>query len=106
MLGTVDPSPLDAANAEFIRRGVMVSVASRDANHTPSVARAFGCRVAPDRRRVTVFLAASQPEALLRDPSDTGGRDSRPTRVRTGRAAARTGVGGSATCRAARAHDG
>jgi hypothetical protein len=42
-------------------------VASRDAAHVPSVTRALGCRVSPDRRRVTVFLLASQSATLLRD---------------------------------------
>jgi hypothetical protein len=68
----VDNSPLDEANALFIRCGVMVSVASRDAHHVASLARALGCRVAPDRRSVTAFLAASQCEVLLRDLRDTG----------------------------------
>ena len=68
---TVDPPPLDAANAAFIRCGVMVSVASRDSRHVASLSRALGCRVAPDRRRVTAFLAATQAEVLLRDLRDT-----------------------------------
>lgn len=71
MSGPPDSTPLDAANAAFIGCGVMVSVASRDANLAPSVVRALGCRVAPDRRRVTVLLAGSQSAALLRDLRDT-----------------------------------
>ena len=67
----VDNPPLDAGNAAFIRSGVMVSLASRDARHVPSVARALGCRIAPDRRSVTAFLDASQCAALLRDVCDT-----------------------------------
>ncbi len=66
-----DDPPLDAAHAAFIRCGVMVSVASRDADHVPSVARALGCRIAPDRRSATVFLDATQCPALLRDVRDT-----------------------------------
>jgi hypothetical protein len=68
----VDNPPLDAANAEFIRCGVMVSVASRDASHVASLSRALGCRVAPDRRRMTAFLPASQCETLLRDLRESG----------------------------------
>lgn len=68
---SVDRPLLDEANAAFIRCGAMVSVASRDANHVPSVARALGCRIATDRRSVTVFLDASQCEALLRDVRET-----------------------------------
>jgi hypothetical protein len=71
MTTPVDNPLLDAANAKFIQSGVMVSVASRDARHVPSVTRALGCRVAPDRRRVTAFLVASQSEPLLRDLRDT-----------------------------------
>jgi hypothetical protein len=71
MTTPVDNPPLDEANAAFIRSGVMVSVASRDAHQVPSVTRALGCRVAPDRRRVTAFLARSQCATLLRDLRDT-----------------------------------
>ena len=72
MPAPVDNPPLDEANAGFIRCGVMVSVASRDASHVASLSRALGCRVAPDRRRVTVVLSASQCETLLRDLRETG----------------------------------
>jgi hypothetical protein len=72
MTPPVDNPPLDAANAEFIRCGVMVSVASRDTGHVASLSRALGCRVAPDRRRMTAFLPASQCETLLRDLRETG----------------------------------
>ncbi len=44
-----------------------VHVASRGPGNVPSVARAFGCRVAPDRRRVTVFLSAAQAPDVLAD---------------------------------------
>jgi hypothetical protein len=50
----------------------MVTVASRDAAHVPSVARALGCRVSPDRQHVAVFLLASQSATLLRDLRETG----------------------------------
>ena len=67
------PGPLaDEANYALLRTGYMVTVASRDAAHVPSVARALGCRVAPDRRRVTAFVLASQSATLLRDLRATG----------------------------------
>ena len=47
--------------------GVSVHVASRGPANVPSVARALGCRVAPDRRRVTVFLSAAQAPDVLAD---------------------------------------
>lgn len=56
---------LDADHAAFIQSGVSVIVASRDAANVPCLARAIGCRVSEDRRRVTVYLAAFQAAALL-----------------------------------------
>lgn len=44
-----------------------IVVASRDAMLRPSVGRAVGCRVDPDRRRIKILLAASQNVALLAD---------------------------------------
>ncbi len=44
-------------------------VASRGPGNVPSVARALGCRVAPDRRRVTVFLSAAQAPEPGRRPA-------------------------------------
>jgi len=68
-----EASPLaDEANFALLRTGYMVTVASRDAAHVPSVARALGCRVSPDRRGMTVFLLASQSATLLRDVRETG----------------------------------
>ncbi|MCC6609449.1 MAG: hypothetical protein IT515_07215 [Burkholderiales bacterium] len=59
------PTVLDGAHAAFIQGGVSVIVASRDAHNTPTLVRALACRVSPDRRRVTVFLSASQAAALV-----------------------------------------
>jgi hypothetical protein len=72
MTAPVDNPLADEANFALLRTGYMVTVASRDAAHVPSVTRALGCRVAPDRRRVTVFLLASQAATLLRDLRTTG----------------------------------
>ena len=72
MTAPVDNPLADEANFALLRTGYMVTVASRDAAHVPSVTRALGCRVAPDRRRVTVFLLASQSDTLLRDLRTTG----------------------------------
>ena len=72
MTAPVDNSLNDEANFALLRTGFMVTVASRDAAHVPSVTRALGCRVSPDRRRVTVFLLASQSATLLRDLRATG----------------------------------
>jgi len=44
---------------------VSISVASSGEGNVPAVSRAVGCRVSPDRRRITVFLAASRSASLL-----------------------------------------
>jgi hypothetical protein len=72
MVPPVDNPLADEANFALLRTGYMVTVASRDAAHVPSVTRALGCRISPDRRRVTVFLLASQSATLLRDLRATG----------------------------------
>lgn len=58
---------LDEARAAFIQQRVAVNVASCSAEGVPSLARALGCRVSPDRRTVTVFLAVPRSATLLRD---------------------------------------
>lgn len=63
---------LSAANAAFIQQGVSVIVGGRDRDNAPTLMRGIGCRVAPDRARVTVFLAASQAAELLADLRDNG----------------------------------
>jgi hypothetical protein len=57
---------------EFMRRGVSVIVASRDASLRPSVMRAVGSDVAADGGTVTVFIARSQARQLLQDIAATG----------------------------------
>ncbi len=58
---------LSEAKAAFIQRHIAINMASRDAEHRPSVARAYGCRVAADRRQVTVFLSVPAAQPLLND---------------------------------------
>lgn len=65
--GTAKDLLLDATHAAFIQGGVATNVASCDAACLPSLARAYGCRVAPDRRTVTLFLPVARAQALLRD---------------------------------------
>jgi hypothetical protein len=74
MTASVDDRPplADEASFALLRTGFMVTAASRDAAHVPSVARALGFRVSPDRSRVTVFLLASQAATLLDDLRATG----------------------------------
>ena len=61
------PPLLDEDNAAFIQTGVSILAASRDDALVPSIARASGCRVSADRRRVSVFLALTQGVALVAD---------------------------------------
>ena len=64
-MSTAGEPLLDADHAAFIQSGVSIVVASRDGANVPRVARALGCRVSEDRRRVTVYLAAFQAAPLL-----------------------------------------
>ena len=59
------PPVLDDAHAAFITSGVSIVVAGRDAENLPAVVRAVGCSVAPDHRRVAVFVPRSQATQLL-----------------------------------------
>lgn len=62
-----DTPLLDEARAVFITHRVAINVASCGDELVPSVSRAFGCRVSPDRRRVTVFLSVPRSTALIAD---------------------------------------
>jgi hypothetical protein len=56
---------LDADNSAFAQSGVAIDVAGRDAQNVPIVARAVGCRVSPDRRRVTLLVPKASGTRLL-----------------------------------------
>jgi hypothetical protein len=60
-------SPLKEEQARFIQGGVATTVASRSAANVPSLGRAVGLFVAPDRARITALLRRSQCGALLDD---------------------------------------
>ena len=56
---------LDEAAAAFLHRaGISITAASRDGGNVPRIGRCLGCRVSADRRKVTVFFAASQYKAF------------------------------------------
>jgi hypothetical protein len=61
------PPLLDEEHAAFIQSGVSIVAASCDARPVPSIGRLTGCRVAADRRRVTVMVSAGQAPQLLAD---------------------------------------
>lgn len=58
---------IDPATAAFMQAGVSVIAASCSADGAPSIMRAVGCRVAEDRRSVTVLLNAPQSQQLIAD---------------------------------------
>ena len=62
-----DAPLLDAARADFITHHVAMNVASCSAARVPSVVRAHGCRVSPDRRRVTVFVSVPRAAKVIDD---------------------------------------
>jgi hypothetical protein len=86
MAGRAPPPQLDEEHAAFIQGGVSIVASSCSTQHVPSIGRIAGCRVAPDRRRITVFHAASQAAQVLADVR-AGGRIavvfSRPTTHRS-----------------------
>lgn len=65
-------SLIDEDLAAFLESGVGVHAASRDAANVPCLVRGIGCRVSDDRRRLTVFLLASQCERVLGDIAANG----------------------------------
>lgn len=68
-----DAPLLDAVRADFITHHVAINVASCSAARVPSVVRAHGCRVSPDRRRVTLFVSVPRAARLIADLRAGGG---------------------------------
>lgn len=60
-------SVLDTEHAAFIQGAVSISLASRGPDNLPNITRGIGCRVARDRKSITVFVAADQSAGLLAD---------------------------------------
>jgi len=56
---------IDEELAAFLRGPVSIGVASRAAGNVPVLVRCSGCRVAPDRRRVTLYLGKSKSAAVI-----------------------------------------
>jgi len=56
---------LDQSTAAFVQGAVSIHAASRGAGNVPLLVRASGCRVAPDRSRVALYLARSKSQALI-----------------------------------------
>lgn len=68
-----EPEPLiDAAHAAFLQGGISMCVSACSRDNVPTLARATGCRISPDHRRVTVFVSAIQAATALECIRDTG----------------------------------
>jgi hypothetical protein len=63
---TVDNAPLfDTEHAAFMQGGVSITVAACDRANVPAQTRALGCRIAMDRRSITVFVSAPQAAQVI-----------------------------------------
>jgi len=70
---SIPRSPIiDPAWALFLAGPVAINIASRSPALVPSVARAYGCRVSPDRRQVTILVAEGRARTVLRDLAEGG----------------------------------
>lgn len=65
-------STIDAEHATFMQGGVSMNVATCDRDNVPSQVRATGCLVSADRRRVMIFVSATQASAVLANIRNTG----------------------------------
>ena len=63
---------IDEELAEFLQSGISMHAASVGPGNVPQITRAAGCRIAPDRRSVTVYLVASQARELLEEIGANG----------------------------------
>lgn len=66
------PVLLDEEHAAFIQGGVSVIVASRNADLVADAVRGCGCRVARDRRSVTVLVEPGRAGPVLADIESNG----------------------------------
>lgn len=64
---TPPKSLIDPKLAAFMQGGVSIVVASRGIQNVPSLVRAIGCRVSPDRSTVRVLVPLAQSKPLLED---------------------------------------
>lgn len=58
---------LDPATAEFVAGVTSISVGTRDAQLMPTVAKALGCLVGADRRKLAVFIDGGQSAQVAAD---------------------------------------
>lgn len=72
MSPSLAPTVIDTDTAGFIVGGVSIIASARDASNRPELVRAQGCRVARDRRRISLFVVAAQAVELLADIRQNG----------------------------------
>ncbi|HET8704659.1 MAG TPA: hypothetical protein VFM46_00045 [Pseudomonadales bacterium] len=60
-------SPISEKVAAFIQQGVAIAVASSNPQLRGSSARATGCRISPDRKRISLIMNQRWGEKLLHD---------------------------------------
>ena len=58
--------------AAFLESGLSITIAGCGERRVPSIAKAVGCSVSPDRRQVTLLLFAPQAERLCLDVARNG----------------------------------
>jgi len=63
---------LDEGTVAFLQGAVSISVASRGAGGLPVLVRCSGCRVAPGRGRVTLYLSRSKSASVIEAIGATG----------------------------------
>ncbi|MCW8902204.1 pyridoxamine 5'-phosphate oxidase family protein [Sedimenticola sp.] len=56
---------LDEATAAFIQHFVSINVSTANGHRQPAISRAYGCRVADDLTRVTLFIYRDRSRQLL-----------------------------------------
>ena len=65
-------APLSDEITSFILGGVSILIASCDPALLTSVVFALGCRISPDRRRITVLVPGAKAAACIADVRATG----------------------------------
>jgi hypothetical protein len=69
----MDAAPLiDEELAGFLQSGISMHAASVDPGNVAHITRVAGCRIAPDRRSVTVYVVESQSREVLEQVRATG----------------------------------
>ena len=73
MSNTSTPKPiLDPETAAFIQHHVSINLAATSADNRAAVTRVYGCRIAPDRCRITLFIPSMYNQSVLENIRATG----------------------------------